>query len=131
MSGMVLSLADEPFAGAMASLGDVSVQRRAMIGERLIAISQAKRDELRDPHQGDGELEWWSGDEPPVLLALGYDGHEPSFDLRDEDDKVIVAWDGDVARALLSLGQRGRAQLNVMPDEVPAVLEEARYGVLW
>ena len=118
------------YARAMAALPPMAAKRRVMIGERLAAIAHAVREELADPYERDRELEWWSPGEQPVLLARGYDGHKPSFDLRDEHDEVIVTWDGEPAAALLSLGRLGRIELNVMPDEAEAVLEEADYGVL-
>jgi hypothetical protein len=130
MTGNAASLKETLFAQAMASLPPMAAKRRAMLGERLVAIARAVREELADPYERDRELEWWSPGEQRVLLARGYDGHEPSFDLRDEHDEVIVAWNGDLALALLNLGRRGRVEPNVMRDEVQAVFEEAEYGVL-
>jgi hypothetical protein len=116
------SLADEPFAAAMAALELMSVERRALIGERLLALAAADRKELLDPGMGDAEFSWWPRGEVgewPVLeddakepLACGYVGHGAELVILDEYGEHVAKWEGEVAYDLVELGRFVARELN-------------------
>jgi hypothetical protein len=120
------SLADEPFAAAMAALPLMLAERRALIGERLLALAAADRKELLDPGMGDAEFSWWPRGEVgewPVLeddakepLACGYVGHGAELVILDEYGEHVARWEGEVAYDLVELGRFVRRELNQEDD---------------
>jgi hypothetical protein len=117
------SLADEPFAAAIAALPPMADERRALVGERLLALAYAHRHEMVDFSFGDKEVVWCSNGESEQL-AMGYDGEEPSLTLLDPTGEPVAEWAGEDTWALLSLGrlagrERNDSSVDLSPlDEV-------------
>jgi hypothetical protein len=122
---------------AFAALPSYDQDVQELVRDQLERVALAWRDDLADPVGGDRELEWWSGPgRGSVLLARGYDdaGTRVTFDLRNAWDCPIVAWDGELARELLTLGHDGTLTLNTDAegDELEALLAEQQVGsIVW
>jgi hypothetical protein len=111
-----VSLETEPFAAAMNALAPMPEEPRRLVGERLLALADARRHEILDFSFGDKEVVWSStGDASnrAERLAVSYDGYgKPSVTILDLAGDPLAEWEGEDAWPLLSLGRLAGRERN-------------------
>jgi hypothetical protein len=108
--GPELTLNDEPFASAMGALPLMSVERREVIGQRLLKLATATAEVIYSVGSSVVYLTWRDGldlvAEGDTLFAPG------SIAIFDDDGEVLVEWSpyikrwhGEIVEPLLGLGE--------------------------